>query len=346
MIVRGRRQILLEDILKIVSEFDILAHYLHINKIPTVINSPLRKDSNASMGLYTKDGDKIYYTDFRTKERGGTIDLLGRLWSKSFEETLEKIYYDIPNITSSITNKYSDTDLSKIKSNFSDKIHLRQIIMSSNVELKVKVREWKDYDISFWEESGISLKWLKFGDIYPISHIFTRSSKKEDWVIIPAEKYAYVYVEFKDGKESIKIYQPFSDKFKWRNKHDASVWDLWDKLPETGENLIITSSRKDALCLWENTEIPSVSLQSETYLPKKSVVDQLKKRFKNIYVLYDNDWKKEVNTGKINGMALAEKFNLKYIEIPQEADEKDPSDIVKRWGREALKKLIEILTKQ
>ena len=53
--------------------------------------------------------------------------------------------------------------------------------------------------------------------------------------IIPAEKYAYVFVEFKDNVESLKIYQPFSEFYKWRNKHDSSVWDLWEQLPETGE---------------------------------------------------------------------------------------------------------------
>ena len=43
-------------------------------------------------------------------------------------------------------------------------------------------------------------------------------------------------------------------------------------------------------------------------------------------------------------MLLAETFGLTYLEIPREADEKDPSDIYKRYGKHTLK-MVEILIK-
>lgn len=341
-IAKGKKTVLLEDILKVVSELDILSHYLNIDKVPTVINSPLRSDKTPSMGLYTSDGSKISYTDFKTKDRGGTFDLLSNMWGLSFNDTLIKISNEIKNIKE-VNLIYEKIDPKTLKSNFSEKIRAKQIVMSSDIQLKVKTREWKDYDLKYWEESCISLPWLIFGEIYPISHIFTKSNG-DNWTIIPADKYAYVYVEHKDGNESIKIYQPFSEKFKWRNKHDGSVWDLWNQLPPKGDKLIITSSRKDALCIWENSGIPSVSLQSETQMPKAHVVNQLKKRFKKIFVLYDNDFNKEVNTGKINSLSLCELFDLIYIEIPEASGEKDPSDIGKRYGRKVIRNLINKLT--
>lgn len=333
-VAKGRPSIALEDILSVVSEFDILAHYINITKIPCVIQSPLRLDSKPSFGLYSPDGSKIQFRDFMSGETGGTFDLLSKLWNVPFIDVISIIYDNLPEFVekNARIQKYQKSGEKKVT-------------FSKDIDLKCKIRNWQDWDIKFWNQYGISTEWLEFGKIYPISHIFIIDVVDNETKVIPAEKYAYVFVEFKDGVESLKIYQPFSEFYKWRNKHDSSVWDLWEQLPETGENLIITSSRKDALCLWANTKIPSVSLQSETYLPKKHVVDELKSRFKNIYVLYDNDWKKEKNTGRDNGMLLAKTFGLIYLEIPKEADEKDPSDIYKRYGKHTLVKMVETLIK-
>ena len=122
------------------------------------------------------------------------------------------------------------------------------------------------------------------------------------------------------------------------NKHDGSVWDLWTKLPDKGDNLIITSSRKDALCIWANTGIPSLSLQAESYLPKQHVVQQLKDRFKNVYVLYDNDFDSSENHGRELGNLMAKEFDLIQIEIPDEYKSKDTSDLYKKlWKKRSTK---------
>lgn len=335
MIARGNPSVLVEDLMSIVSEYDLLAHYFNISKIPCVINSPLRRDLKPSMGLYSRDGRRIYFKDFKTGKSGGVIDLLSLMWGLNIPHTVEKILKDIPNFIECNKNilKYESTGEKKIT-------------FSKDIDIRCKVRKWKQWDIDFWKQYGISVEWLEFGNIHPISNIFIIDVLSGDTKVIPADKYAYAFYEFKDGIESIKIYQPFSELYKWRNKHDASVWDLWEQLPPYGDKLIITSSRKDALCLWENTEIPSISLQSETYLPKKHVVQQLKGRFKDIYVLYDNDFDKEINTGKCNGELMAKTFGLHYLELPIESEVKDPSDLVKKWGRKTLKKVIEILIKQ
>ena len=158
------------------------------------------------------------------------------------------------------------------------KLVLIPILKKSKYELNVKIRKLKKYDIEFWESFGINEKWLNFGLIYPISHIFLHNDQVD--YLFSADKYAYVYIEYKDNIPTFKIYQPYSNKTKWLNNHDKSVWDLWNKLPVEGDNLIITSSRKDALCIWANCNIPSTSLQAESYLPKQQVVKQLKERFK------------------------------------------------------------------
>ena len=224
-------------------------------------------------------------------------------------------------------------------SNTKIKITKYKRYVHADTKVEVTIREWRDYDYKYWESFGISSKWLKFGRIYPISHIFINENR------FPAEKYAYVYIENKDNHVTMKIYQPFSERMKWLSKHDSSVWDLWDRLPEKGDKLIITSSRKDSLCIWENTGIPTVSLQGEGYIPKQHVMQQLKDRFNTIYVLYDNDFNSDINNGRIFGKTLADKFDLIQIEIPEEYQSKDTSDLCLNWGRNTVKQVINQLIK-
>ena len=166
---------------------------------------------------------------------------------------------------------------------------------------------------------------MVFGDVYAISHIFIKKVDKEYSFL--ADKYAYVYIERKDNVVSKKIYQPYNDRYKWINKSDASVWDLFAKLPFYGDKLIITSSRKDALNIWSNLAIPATSLQGEGFIPKEKVINELKHRFKRIYVLYDND-----EAGIIKSKKICDKYDLENIMIPLEELSKDPSDLYKNTG--------------
>lgn len=309
------------------TDLAILTYYLGITTIPCLINSPLRKDKNPSLGLFSHDGIRIGYHDFSTRETGGTIRLLSKLWHYSYTQTLERIQKDVDKFGNSTSNLTISERRNKSKK-----------VYSKTINLECRVRNWEDYDQDYWGSFGISLSWLKFGEVYPISHIIV--TKNNNRYVIPADKYAYSYVEYKDMKVSLKIYQPFNNTHKWSNKHDASVWDLWLQLPKSGEKLIITSSRKDALCVWENTGIPCCSLQAESYLPKPHIINQLKERFQTIYVLYDNDYNSEINYGHLLGESMAKEFNLKQIEIPSEFKSKDPSDLYKNHGQKVLQNVI------
>lgn len=320
MFATGKLFLTVEDILKKVSEEDILAHYFGIKKIPIVINSPLRNDKNPSFSIYYRDSYKIGYFDFATRESGGIFDLLMNSWHMTLDDVLYKIYKDLSefNIIPTL-NIYKSKKLS----------------LNNQYKLSCKVRSWKDYDFDFWKSYGLNQAWLEYGNIYPISDIIivNDSGKK---ILLGADKHAYVFVENKDDIISIKIYQPYNKKFKWLNNHNSSVWDLWTTLPATGDKLIITSSRKDALCILAHTGIPTTGLQAESILPKPQIIEELKARFKNIYILYDNDFNSSQNYGQLYGENLANTFNLKNICIPTIYQSKDPSDLFKNHGGQQL----------
>ena len=314
------------------SDPDILRRYMDIKKIPCSISSPLRDDDRNPSFSFTmaKDGTVLWY-DFGTGEGGNLINLLGRLWNVTYKEALLKIKLDegtrIPRFD--LIRRYKG-----------------KLRLTSGSSIKVKTREWRQYDIEYWASYGISKKFATYCDVYPISKAFFThkdDNGNEKTVCVPMEKYAYAYFEWKDGVESIKLYQPFSEKMKWLSKHDHSVWDLWKKAFHwadkcSDEAVIITSSRKDAMCLWENLKIPAMALQGEGYLPKPQVMKQVLERFKNVYLWYDNDFSHtEDNPGQDNAKKLMELYpKLKNICIPDKYKCKDPSDLYKAWGKDTL----------
>lgn len=312
----------LEDILEKVSEGDILAYYLGIKSIPCIINSPLRLDNKPSFGLYSKDGRKIYYKDFATKESGGTFDLLSQMWKLNHISTLERVFNDIPNFSSrSNVNKTQSSCI--VKSSKKD-----------SSDLQCKIRDWKQYDIDYWNSYGIGLEWLKYAEVYPISHkIVIKDGEK---YIFGADKHAYAYVERKEGKITLKIYQPFNKNgYKWSNKHDRSVISLWSKVPEYGDKICICASLKDALCLWANTGIPALAIQGEGYNISDTAISELKRRYGQIYICLDND-----EAGILDGRKLSESTGFTNVVLPKFEGGKDISDLMKLKGKEEFLKVI------
>ena len=316
------------------SDQEILSRYIGIQTLPCSIQSPLRDDDiNPSFSLQERDG-KIFWKDFGTGDSGNIIGLLSRLWNVSYSEALLKIKLDT-------SNKVPKFDLLR---RYKGKLHL-----ISNSTIKVRTREWKDWDIEYWKTYGISQKFCKWCNVYPISHaFFTKEDENHRKVTccIPMDKYAYAYFEWKDGQQSIKLYQPYSQTLKWLSKHDRSVWDLWKQAfkwaeKKSNEAVILTSSRKDAMCLWENLGVPAMALQGEGYLPKPQVIKQVLSTFKQVYLWYDNDFTHQNdNPGQDNAKKLIELYpQLHNIVISSVYQSKDPSDLVKNWGIDVLKEI-------
>lgn len=312
----------------ILSDAEIAGRYLGIKKLPCKISSPFREDDdNPSFSLFEREG-KVFWKDFGTGESGDVVSMMAKLWGVNYQEALLKLRLDsgqaIPS--TSLMRKYKG-----------------KITLTHGSSIKVRIRNWKQWDIAFWKQFGISPGMCRFCNVHPISHAFF--SRTEDGVervvCVPMDKYAYAYFEWKDGVESIKLYQPYSDRMKWLSKHDKSVWDLWMQVFKWNEvhksdSVIITSSRKDAMCLWETLKVPALSLQGEGYIPKANVMNQVFDTFENVYLWYDNDFKHTDghNPGQEDAQKLLELFpRLKNICIPDSYKSKDPSDLYKNWGR-------------
>jgi len=328
-----------DAILSCLSEIDIFTYYLGGVTPTKPISSPLREDVSPSFSLFhSREHNCVLYKDFATGEVGNCFVFVMRLFNlKSKVEAINKVaadfhltQFEIPN---SIHSRPVNLTYTKSKN---------KTLAKSRLRISVTTRSWSIKDKEYWNgKYGLTKEQLEYCNIYPISHFFINGycTKTND--------HAYAFVEQKDNIQTFKIYRPYDKENKWINNNDYSTWELWTQLPAQGDTLIITSSRKDALViksLFPTNVITSCSLQSEGVNPKENVVNDIRNRFKNVYVMYDNDFDSNKNRGRIAGAKLASQTGFTQIEIPDEAQVKDPSDYIEKFGKQKLKQLIQTLT--
>ena len=248
------------------------------------------------------------------------------MWNCGFKEVLSKINEDISKFCGSASiHSYTPCAVRSTSS------------YNKDTDLQCKVRDWRDYDIEYWASYGITLEWLKYAEVYPISHKIV--IKDGHRYVLGADKYAYAYVEHKEGKVTLKIYQPFNKAgYKWSNKHDNSVVSLWTKVPEYGEQICICSSLKDALCLWANTGIPSLAIQGEGYRMSDTAISELKRRYKQVFICLDND-----EPGLKDAQKLSEETGFTNVVLPPFNEGKDISDLYKAKGKDEFLRIIKPL---
>jgi hypothetical protein len=298
--------------------------------IQSAISSPFREDKKPSFGFFIGISGEVCWKDF-VKGSGDCLDFVKELFGLNFNEALVKVVQDF-----GLEDEFDFVPLN-IPKTHNEKIQVDR--MSSVKRLsefrKIDIRRRKSqlYDIEFWLSFGVTKESLIKYNVTPIEYYFINGN------IIKTDKYAYAFIEYKDGVETYKIYQPFNDTYKWINNHNDSVWQGWTQLPAKGETLIITKSLKDVMSISEVLKLPTVALQSESVLPKKNVIEELHRRFEDIYILYDNDFDKEKNWGEIYSKKLAQEFNFYHIQIQTKRDCKDFSDLVKKYGAVTSKQL-------
>jgi len=78
----------------------------------------------------------------------------------------------------------------------------------------------------------------------------------------------------------------------------------WIQIPKEGDLLILTKSLKDVMVL-HRMNYHAIAGQSENFHFYQSIIDELKQRFKQIVVIYDNDEK-----GILFSNAICSEFNL------------------------------------
>lgn len=317
----------IKDVYTYCNHYDLFRYYIGDFKLGKPIISPLQAENNPSFAVFASGG-QVYYNDFRLGG-GDIVEFVKIRYNLSFQEAINKVIYD-----SGLSTKFK-TELSY---DFKPVLRHDHKIVDSKPIIQIKGRKGRLFDINFWKQYGITKEILNKYKVTPLSHMFINGK------VIKTDKYAYAFKEFKDNEHTYTIYQPYSDKYKWIKSHDHSIFYGWEQLPNKGDTLILTKSLKDIMSIVSITGLPAVALQSEKVIPKPQVIQQLKDRFTNIYLLYDNDWNKEINYGREFGKKIAKEFDLIQIEIPdlitEKYEAKDISDLAKYAGIDYVKTML------
>lgn len=283
--------ITLDKIRDYVDDYKLFAYYIGRDfKLRESIHSPLREDKNPSWAVFKSRNGGLMYKDFATNDSGDITKLVSKLHHCSFKESLAIIDRDFKlNLggESQVTHKVQGF----ISTNSIDTVEE----LPASVNIGIKIQEFKEEDLMYWEQYGINRDCLRKYNVFSISRLFINKNSVASY---KRNNPMYAYVFRKDNELTYKIYRPFDKKYKWTSNVDKSVLQGWDQMPASGDMLIITKSLKDVMVL-NQMGYSSISMQSETSTIKEQVVAQLKSRFKYIFILQDFDYAGVCGANKI-----------------------------------------------
>lgn len=308
-----------ENLLSRIDSYSIFKYYCpNFKKINKPFKSPFHEDKHPSAFV-------IYYEgDFLFKDFGGdslrAIDFVMKMYNLSFRDALEKINYDFGLGLSG--KEGTNVEIPELDDTI--------VYEKTTSIIKIKRRDWNEKDLSYWGSFGIGYKTLNKFNVVPISYFSINE------YMYKAEELAYSYEYYwEDSIFRRKIYQPLS-KNKWYS-NGGNVVQGEGVLPKFGELLIITSSLKDVMTLYELGYIAIAPTSESTFVPD-TYFEKQHKRFKKIILFMDSD-----TTGIKRSLELNRKWGLDYILIPKEYNKKDISDYSKTFGKEMTKLLLKTL---
>lgn len=307
-----------EVILSKVSEEEIFARY----GVPVedgVFRSPLRTDRHPTCNFYRRRNGRLYLRDHAGFFWGDCFDLVMQQHRVSFGGALKRVAEDF-GLTDKVT--------------FQERIPLRKIEIPILVsaDIRVKRRNWNEYDRAFWKRWDFKRETLELFHISPIDRAWINDESIYAYRKKGEEAYVYHF-----GQYDYKVYFPWRDSRRF--VHNTS-WVLqgYMQLPASGEFVVITKSLKDVAKLYE-FGIPAVAPMSETTLPSPAQMEELAERFGRIIVFYDND-----RPGRRQVVRMlrtyGKQFALEPILMPQ-GQPKDFTDYYEKRGKESTLSLIE-----
>jgi hypothetical protein len=273
-------------------------------KIKSIFNET---EKTPSMWLFCSNG-KYFFKDFSTGKGGNAIKLVQEYFNEDFKHTSIRIIEDYNRYV--LLNNGTEHKLTEFK------VHSRYKVKYA------QVRKWTSQDKYYWQQYNISSKILETYNVKPLEYY--KMEKIEDDELKSLEiKGPFIYGYYSQSEELYKIYQPKVKEHKFIKIH--SHLQGIDQL-ENHPFLLICSSLKDAMVIKSaKLNLDVVAPDSENTIIKKEVIDQLKKSYKKIITLFDND-KAGVDAMK----KYKEIYDIDYVYFSLE---KDVADAVKVHGK-------------
>lgn len=302
-----------------VSDLDIFLRYCPgFRKVGVKFHSPFRKDPSPSavVSQSIRFPGRLHFTDFGMREHSyDSIHFVQAITGSSFTEALRMIDRDMM--------------LGLLGGSLAPEVIPPGQTMRKRSQIQVRIRPFERRDRWYWDQYLLSESDLRRFGVHPISHFWLNAIRHD------AEKLAYVY---SGTSPRLKLYSPMSKDVKWLSNTTAADIHGWRQLPRNGPLMAITSSLKDAMCLWA-IGVPAIAMQTEAIIPSIPVIGHLRRRFKDIIVVYDNDLYSKDNPGQMYARTLCMEHYLLNVCLP-DGPYKDVAELLEAEGPIITRRII------
>ena len=309
-----------ENILRIVTSFDIFHFYMGSNKwkINEATNSPLHPDANPSFLIGNKSGN-LTFIDFSMNVGGDCFAFVMALYGCAYDDALRLIDHDLGL---GICDTSNIGEYKKIVSTYKQP---EEDSEKYSVMIQVVTRRFTKEELGYWAKYHVDIQELRDNHIYSIDKMFL--NRKRFPLKDTELRFGYLY----EGRYW-KIYVPFAPKKrKWLSNVPLKLMGGLENLNKD-HNTLICKSLKDQLvcrkvypyvCHCQNESLAAFSQENVEYINNNS---------KFVFYAGDSD-----DPGKAASRIVTEAFNWKHINPPDRLLPlvKDMAD----WGKMSLKEI-------
>ena len=310
-----------ELILRHVSEETLMEHYLGLPVKKGMYRSPLREDKEPTCSFDRDKYGRLIFKDFNGSFYGDAFEVVKAMYHVP--------YYEALNI---IANDFGIIEIPRLQKH-------EKIIEYSNTRfeesgtsnIQIEIKPFSEAELNWWASFGITPEILKQYNVYSCKSVFLNGS-----YLTSSSDSDYIFAYYRgkiDGIDYFRIYFPMRTKYRFLSNWTANMLQGAKQLPLYGDLLVITKSMKDVMTL-RSFGINAIAPISETLFLTEEQWEKVKKRFKKVVLLYDNDLPGIKNMNKIR-----KRFGIDCIWIPRKYS-KDISDFRKKYGRKNTEKLI------
>lgn len=297
MAIEGKKRTPLtrENILKLISPYDVYRFYLGDFKLNNVINNSFRGDRNPSLIIGTKYGEITHHDFADNKWNGDCFAFVQQIHGCDYDMALKIIDRDMGlNILAKGGEKYKEiVKQYKQPEELGKRYSLIQCI----------TRPYTKEELSYWNEYFQDVSDLRTLNIYSIKKAYLN---KQLFTIKDTElRFGYLYGSY------WKLYFPFREKKnKWVSNVPLSTsWGI-NNLDRNHNSLIAKSLKDYAVCRKVLPHVCGVQNESLAAFSHETIYD-IKENSKEVYYGGDSD-----KAGKEASYAITDAYGFKHINPP------------------------------
>lgn len=337
----------IDNVIALLDEEYLFSYYfpLKITKGKNKYISPFRNDSKIGSCHFNWYKGRFLFFDKAYNKVHDVFDYLSFIYNISIYESLYKVNRDFDlNLLvdySRINSKIIyESDIHKIDTKYKALLNEPRD-KHSRIKYRIKTTRFSSKDLSYWDKYCIDKRLLYKNNVRSIKQVdINNNSYRWNTVFKRSDDTLYFLymIPSIDGEEpSMKLYSPYSEKYKWSSSIvEDRLCHGYSSLDRKYDDIIIASSLKDSMVL-QSLGYESCCPLSESSYMNKSIIGELKLKYKRVFILFDND-----NAGITNSQKFSNIYdvynlnsNMNYL-----TDTKDIAELINKTNHDFVRNII------